>query len=248
MKKIISILKVLFFITCGVLIILLVLIFILSRSQKPGTSAGRVGTIAPMINEYASTTYYEIKLQYPESSSSSLPEIAALVGSQESQFMSDVDQASATTESQAINFANGGPWSFYIDTRVATSSKTTSYILDIYNYEGGAHGVTDVYAFTYDNSGRKLLAQSDVLKNASSTYSTLSTLARAYFNKKFPDGEAFNLNAGTLPEPDTFSTWYLSGSDIVFVFGQYTIGPYVLGIQEFPVATSSIPTLLTGNY
>ena len=40
----------------------------------------------------------------------------------------------------------------------------------------------------------------------------------------------------------------LTDKNVVFIFGQYQVGPYVLGIQEFPVAKNSILNILMTEY
>jgi len=185
---------------------------------------------APLVSEKKQGKYYSMDISYP--SSSSTPEIQVYIDLVKQGFLDSIPK----TESDA-KFENLGGDRIYNLTsiaKVAHSSSTVSYVLETYQFTGGAHGNTSITTFTYDRKG-KLLSLGDVLKS-SDIFSKLSSASREYFYNKFPDQDKSQIDTGTEPKPENFSTWYIDGGKIIFVFGQYSIGPYVLGIQEFPFA------------
>jgi hypothetical protein len=47
-------------------------------------------------------------------------------------------------------------------------------------------------------------------------------------------------NDGTSPNKDNWSSFYFKGENLVIIFGQYQIGPYVIGINELEVPLNSL--------
>ena len=88
----------------------------------------------------------------------------------------------------------------------------------------------------------------DVLVENPSLYITLASSAQAYFAQKFPEGDADAVAIGASANPDNFSNWYETNEGIVFLFGEYAIGPYSLGIQEFPFSRKEYKNLFTAAY
>ncbi len=240
----------------AVLLIIAIAAFYLSKDsgtliQNPGTNAtttieqGSGIYIAPIINEYASSTYAEMSLSYPKSDMNSLPEIFDLVQATKNEFWG---QYGSLTPAQAKEMQVRGENQFqlYVSTRIATSSKSVSYIVQVYQYLGGAHGGTLVYTYTYTPEGRRILLDK-IFKPG--YLAAISSTSRKYFYKTL--GEYLQPQAvdeGTAPKDENFTSWYLTDDAVVFIFGQYQVGPYALGILEYPARKEDITGFLKPDF
>ena len=199
-------------------------------------------SVAPFVTEATSTAFMTMKLSYPKSSKTEYPEIFNFVQKAKTEFIS---QFGNMTEAQARfeGLLPGEQYEFDMRTEISTSSKTVSYIINLYEYTGGAHGGTSVSTFTYNATGT-LVTLSDVFSEP--YLKRVSGIARAYLYKTLNDNVVDEMiTAGTEPTKDNFSTWYLTDSQVVFVFGQYQVGPYVLGIIKLPLAKETIADILS---
>lgn len=201
--------------------------------------------ISPLVTQNATTTYAIVNLSYPKSSKTELPEIFDFVQKINNDFVSQYGSLTKA-EADKMQIRADEQYELYISTKTYTSNKTVSYVLEVYEYTGGAHGGTSVSSFTYDLSG-KLVNQSDVLLPGSLT--KISDMARQYFYNS--EGEYANksmIDDGVKPIQDNYSAWYLTDKYLVFIFGQYQVGPYVLGIQEYKITKTDIQDLLQPSY
>ncbi len=199
----------------------------------------------PIISEYSSTTYTSITLNYPKSSPTEFSEIYLTVRDIKNDF---IKAYGGLTEEDAreMYIDSSSPYETIVNTKIEKSEKTITYILYVYQYTGGAHGVTGVYTFTYDENG-KLLKESDVFDT--NYLSVIAPMARDYFYINL--GEYKNptmIDDGTRPVHENYRSWYLTNDDVVFIFGQYQVGPYVLGIQEFRIDKAKIDSILKSKY
>jgi hypothetical protein len=175
---------------------------------------------------------YSIDLEYPKSDASQLTEIADYVSLVKDQFTQSLPTGEVTEN-----------YLLKINTTVYTSSTTITYKLETYMYTGGAHGGTFIETFTYGKDG-KLITLNDLLVSPDSM-KKLSTLARAYLYNKIGDQSQNEvIDAGTEPTPENFGVWYITDAGIVFVFQQYQVGPYTIGMQEFPIRRVEAETFL----
>lgn len=175
---------------------------------------------------------YSMDLEYPKYDANNLSEIAGYVSKVKDQFTQSLPTGEVTEN-----------YLLKINTTVYTSSTTITYKLETYMYTGGAHGGTFIETFTYGKDGKRitlndLLVSSDSMKK-------LSTSARAYlYNKIGEQSDNEVIDAGTEPTPENFGVWYITDAGIVFVFQQYQVGPYTIGIQEFPIRKVEAETFL----
>lgn len=201
--------------------------------------------IAPIISEYSSTTYTSIALNYPKSSETELSEVYLTVRDIKDDFIKAYGGLTKD-DADRMYITSSNPYEIIVNTKVEKSDKTVTYILYAYQYTGGAHGGTAVYTFTYDTAG-KLLKESDVFEN--NYLNVVAPLAKDYFYINL--GEYKNptmIDDGTRPVYDNYRTWYLTNDTLVFIFGQYQVGPYVLGIQEFRIDKEKIKNILKSEY
>ena len=168
--------------------------------------------------------YHAINLSYPDAPS--LPEIKTYVQKLRSDFL---------FSAEAIDFGPSYKYTLDVDTITYISADTITYKVQAYTFTGGAHGATFDATFTYGREGN-LIQTKDLLKSGDSL-NQLSLMARRYFKDKFRDTlTPQEIDFGTEPKEENFGVWYITDGGITFIFGQYQIGPYVLGIQEFPIS------------
>ncbi len=196
-------------------------------------------------NYNATTTYAVINMSYPESSATKYPEVNSFINKVISDFQKDFGSISQSQVKEMYG-REDVQFQLYANTKIATSSKSISFIIEVYEYTGGAHGGTSVSTFTYDKSG-KLLKLSDVLGD--NYLVKISQLAKDYAYKNFSEySQPAMIDPGVSPNEENFSAWYLTPSNIVFIFQQYQIGPYAMGINEFPLKKSDISDILNPTF
>jgi hypothetical protein len=201
--------------------------------------------VAPFTTNTIETDFYTISVTQPKDAEKDFPELFAVTKNAINEFEKQYGNFSEE-DVEKLNLGEK-TYDLQIDTTVATSSKTVSYVVSMYQYTGGAHGMTVVKAFTYDKDNhfvgeKELFGENDWRP-------VVSGLAYEYLKEKLKDATTDQvLKDGTAPVGENLSVWYLRGDDVVFVFGQYQIGPYVLGIQEVPISKEKLRSVLTNNY
>jgi hypothetical protein len=186
-----------------------------------------VPPIAQMTTEHLETEYAVVDMSYPvpRSSVKEYTEIFEFINEARADFESSFDDAQV----KKWITDRGEKYNFTLNTTVATSSKTVTYILELYKETGGAHGGTIVRTFTYD-ANKKLVTLDDIFDGA--YLEKISVLARTYLSKKLGEDTVPQMLAeGTAPTPDNYSAWILSDDSITFIFQQYQVGPYVIGLK-----------------
>lgn len=203
-------------------------------------------SILPVVEETDKTEYIEFDLSYPEIPEGKYLEMSNFLKTTKENFINDFGDISRE-EAEFLGLNENRKYSYIVNTKTATSSNTVSYILEIYNYTGGAHGITGVTTFTYDQNDQ-LVRLSDLFTD-DSYLDILSEKSYNYFNQKFGGTvDEFSIKEGTKPSSLNFSSWYMTDQNVVFIFGQYSIGPYALGIQEFPLSKSEVMDILNPKY
>ncbi len=195
----------------------------------------------PFKTEKIIGAYYKIDLEYPKASVGTLEGIDAYIERVKADFFTVVPKNEE--EAVEIGMTKDRAYILDINTIVYTSSSTITYKLETYTDTGGAHGSTFVTTFTYDKEG-KLINLNNIL-TSSDSLKKVSAKARPYFYSKLKDSTQREIiDMGTEPEVDNFNAWYINDAGITFVMQQYQIGPYVIGIQEFPMTRAQVDGVL----
>lgn len=229
-----------------ILIIILVIFYTQKKTNSPTVgdkyaSSNSEISVASFATEKSETEYLTINTVLPIASQEKFPELYNFVDGLRREFMHNFD--SLTPEDiKFIHLGGDRKYDFTVSTKVATSTNTVTYIIEVYSFTGGAHGGTEVGTFTYDKEG-KFVTLDSVLEGDYLT--TLSALSRKYFYDIL--GES-SLKSGTEPKQENFSSWYLTQANIIFIFGQYSVGPYSFGIQEFSIPKTSISNLISPKF
>lgn len=197
-------------------------------------------SIAPMSTNTIETESYTMKITQPVDVEKKFPELFVVTKNAITLFEKQYTGASSTALAPA-------PYDLQIDTFVATTSATVSYVVSIYEYTGGAHGGTAVKAFTYDRKG-KFISEKDLF-GENNWRPVVSEIAYQYLKEKLKENTTDEvLKEGTTPIGNNLDVWYLKGDDIVFVFGQYQIGPYALGIQAVLISKEKLSAVLSDRF
>jgi hypothetical protein len=214
-------------------------------SEKPVVQIDEQPPITPLTltpaqseTELVNEKYYTVSATYP----ASILEIKAYVDTAKAELESIVPKTEADAELERL----GGErkYSMIINTKVFTSSSTISYVVENYSYTGGAHGIADIVTFVYDSKGN-LVSLKDILKDGNSL-GALSEKSRTYFYSKIGNASSESvIDQGTAPIETNWQRFYLTEDAVVFIFGQYSLGPYTLGIQEFVVSYSDAQSFLS---
>lgn len=139
-----------------------------------------------------------------------------------------------------------------IDYKTYTSEKkgTVSYVFTMYEFTGGAHGMTNLATFTFNNSGR--VAIDDVLVLGSGDKLTLllekkliNVLGEGADKEMIHHGlglscllsNGMQMNNVPCPSPGfgfalNFQNFIIKDEGITFLMGQYQVAPYAAGMPE----------------
>ena len=107
-----------------------------------------------------------------------------------------------------------------------------SYVYDHYTYTGGAHGGTYRGTINMDEQTGRILTESDIFEPG--YYQQLTSLLREYL-PKCADMDMIH-GSSIYPSED----FYITSEGITYVYQQYEIGPYALGIVEVLVPWSEL--------
>jgi len=125
-------------------------------------------------------------------------------------------------------------WIYTLDVTDSVFMATSEYIsvrFEVYTFTGGAHGITDFYAFNYDVKNRELLEPEEIVAYKDSD--AVSRSLQAHF--KNPEN-CFT----TEPTLDLVSVINFTPGDVCFTFTQYTLGAYYCGIAEITVPKTEL--------
>ena len=229
--------KILFVILVVVVVISVILCF--NKNKKPSVSF-----LMPveMVTEKSAGKYYTMDLSYPKSDAKDFPEVYAFATSSAQEFLSEVKNIS-DSDAEMMHLGGDRLYNLSMDTRVATSSQTITYILSVYTFTGGAHGNTAVATFTYDRYD-KLVTLDNVFDKP--YLQKIAALSRTHFYNTLGDyANPEMIDPGTEATTTNFSSWYLTDDGITFIFGQYQVGPYVIGMPEFSIGKSDLSDILS---
>ncbi len=213
--------------------------------ETPQTTIHTSVPVAPLISEKQTDKgihkSYTLDLSYPKSSTSVFPEVYSYVEKTKADFLHDY---SILSETDAAKFpAEASSYTLAMKTRIATSTNTVTYILETYQYEGGAHGGTAIATFTYTANGTYVSLDDLFTKPY---LDTISQLSRTHFYANPDFGAQKNIiDEGTTPDPENYSVWYLTPNTLTFIFGEYQVAPYSAGIQEFAIPKTSLEDLVS---
>jgi hypothetical protein len=199
------------------------------------------------------TDWYEAKIGYPINNDKVKTDVFNkwYDFAKETQIKEYNDLTSAK-EGLQIN-VDGLKYSFFAEYRITTSTDTISYIYQIYNFTGGAHGSTAVYAIT-ENKDQQIVPIETILPT--DKLGKVAKIAEADLKKQKADrlrsfgtseadvaaimkNDSF-LAEGVKPTRENYSVAWYDGDDVVISFGQYQVASYAEGMFEVRIPRKDI--------
>ena len=138
--------------------------------------------------------------------------------------------------------SKNGYYSFAVSSSIAQSNENyVSIVIREEGFIGGAHGFHRVFSYNYDVKNKKEIAITDMttLDNASAQSRKVlaKKLAEDAGVPKLDHDSIATMEDGTNPkDPENFSVFTFTPTDITFYFGEYHVAPYVYGEQDVTIA------------
>ncbi|MDB5204790.1 MAG: hypothetical protein JWP09_818 [Candidatus Taylorbacteria bacterium] len=238
----------------GVLILIIILAFVAGYLWQVTHKLGELKSSIQEIRFGGKQDKYEIDAAYPVIESGVPENIKNSINTELEKWARDGAEKSKSEFEDLLKdpeLAGSDLGLMYSSTvSVKSDFKKLPYInvsFEIYDYSGGAHGITAVSTFVYDaNTGEKITLD----KVFSGNYlNTLSTLSLAELKKTDPKLETYSFaEDGTKPVADNFQTWTLEPDGIHFVFSDYQVGPYSSGRPEIVLSYESLNSVLNPEF
>lgn len=206
------------------------LMFLKGEKKETESKDDEVSTISQedkneqseFLNEQGQYTFENEKLIVSVDLPENIEEISEFGDEQIKRFVSSRDEIS---EIASESF----PWNLDMTYTKHESDTIVSYIVQGYEYTGGAHGNTFLESFNYDKeTGQRIQVQDVVADN--DTFNILAAFADKELTVEYPEGSNSN--------PENWSVWYTNNSSITFIFVPYQIASYATGQQELQVAAT----------
>lgn len=129
-----------------------------------------------------------------------------------------------------------------------TNLDVTNVLFEIYTYSGGAHGITGIKYFVFDNKTGEVISLKDVFEN-SDYLELLSKLSILEIERIDPGLKTYTgAEEGTAPKKDNFQNFALEDSGFKLKFSDYQIGPYVVGRLEIIIPYEKLSENLQARF
>ena len=151
-----------------------------------------------------------------------------------------VDQVAKNPEDREEGEWDIFTWEFMIEGRMESDyNGFISYSLTKYSYTGGAHGGTLLLGLNFIKETGDPVAENDLF--AFGYEERLSTALRAHLKSSL-DKDSYDMLFTTDITPN--GNFVLSKAGITYIYGQYEIGPYSIGIIKVTVPWDEIQDIL----
>jgi hypothetical protein len=216
--------------------------------STPNAATSKAPAAAPTtkLQSVASSSFYTLEYSVPDEDAVVASELTGLANA----WLSGSGIIDVKTAAQArelgISKLNGCPgYEYSADYTKYSTDDYTSYINDGYDFSCGAHGSTYSTTFVYDKkTSKRILTLEDVYKPT--IYQKVSDIARTKLPKILAaeDIQVADIqdmfDEGTTPDKTNYNTFYFAGNSLYIVFGQYSIGPYVIGVHTLEIPLSEL--------
>ena len=115
-----------------------------------------------------------------------------------------------------------------------------SCIVSRYDYAGGAHGSTSETGVNFDRNTGEVIGEDDVFTEDSGE--ELRKLLSAHLQESLPDNDAYN--ALFIKDIEPNGNFIVTPAGVTYIYGQYEIGPYYLGIIKVTLPWEELEGLL----
>lgn len=129
---------------------------------------------------------------------------------------------------------------------ISITPRLAQFMIEDYEYTGGAHGIPSSSAFVYDLKQKKRLHIDDILRSNQDKKKLEALLYQAYQNL-FDNPQEF-------AEHEKIWKFYLSDNfyftpnGMTFFYNPYGLGPYAMGFVNLTLKTADIKSLIKADY
>ncbi len=141
-------------------------------------------------------------------------------------------------------------------TPTQTNNSYLSFVINIYYFSGGAHGLNEIYAFNYDAAQQKEITINDFLGSSQDALDKVASLAAQSVSSDLESkGVQINtstqqmIGQGTTPTAENYRNFNFSNNALIIYFPQYQVAPgYVGNITVTLYQNQLISTGVQSNY
>lgn len=143
----------------------------------------------------------------------------------------------------------GYPLEFDANYSITENEHFISYDFQVYQFTGGAHGGTNEETYTFDKKTGTRVALADLFTANAPYLERISAHTRERLLATLGDYKDEKwVTEGTAPTAENFQSFIVDGDSLTIIFGQYQVGPYVLGMPEIQIPLSTLSDILKPEY
>ena len=129
------------------------------------------------------------------------------------------------------------------------SDTIKSLKIDVYEYQGGAHGMTDYETFVFNKQTAQVFGLQEFFREQSSPLQIIYPIVKEKLMGMSEYMEEDWVLRGTGNENfDNYKNFILDGNNLVFIFPAYQVGPYALGPQKVSIPFSELSAILSPEF
>lgn len=115
-----------------------------------------------------------------------------------------------------------------------------SYLVCRYEYTGGAHGSTSETGVNFNKNTGEVVGEDDIF--AEGSRDELKKCLSAHLQESLPDNDAYD--ALFIKDIEPNGNFIVTPAGVTYIYGQYEIGPYYLGIIKVTLPWEELEGLL----
>lgn len=124
-----------------------------------------------------------------------------------------------------------------------------SLVFTVYEFTGGAHGMTTTQTYTFDLQNNVVLTLDSLFIDTAAALEIISPIVQADISSKL--GEMLDaqwLADGSGTNPANYQAFALDGDNLVFYFQPYQVAPYAAGTQTVSIPLSDLANVLKPEF
>ena len=174
------------------------------------------------------TADYSIDAEYPRFG---IPAIDAKIQAKSVAAVADLKSQASNDEPAKNDFPQDAYAAHFGS--IYTSDKLISVRFYTGDYTGGAHGLPYIFGMTFDRASGDELTLDEALALTGKSLTQVATAAKAKLQTQLGD-DILDI-AGADPDPKNYASFYVTKSDVVFIFQPYQVAPYAAGAPEVAI-------------
>lgn len=132
-------------------------------------------------------------------------------------------------------------WESSVDGYIAgVHGEILSYIVCRYDYTGGAHGSTSETGVNFNRNTGEVIGEEDIF--AEGSRDEVKKCLSAHLQEALPDNDAYD--ALFIKDIEPNGNFIVTPAGITYIYGQYEIGPYYLGIIKVTLPWEELEGLI----